>query len=90
MAKVYKPFTCLGIVAIPISMYTAAQYNSIHFKQPHKVDNSKLKYKNTCGHCGKEFNLKSLIKGYEYVKEHYVVVTDNDLISLLKKSNWKK
>lgn len=50
----------------------------------------KIKYKNTCGHCGKAFKLKTLIKAFGYVKERYIAITDDDLISLLKKVNWKK
>ena len=60
-------------------MYTATQDNDIHFNQLHKDDNSRIKYKKTCGHCGEEVTSKDLIKGYEYDKDHYVVVTDDEL-----------
>ncbi len=91
MAIVHETVISFSRVTIPISMYTAAKDNSIHFKQLHKFDNLKIKYKYyTCGHCGKEFKIKSLIKGYEYAKDHYIVVTDDALISLLDKATWKE
>ncbi len=77
-------------MAIPISIYTTKQDNVIPFKQLHKEDNLKIKHKSTCSHCGKKFNLKAYIKDFGYVKDHCVVVTDNDLITLLKKTNWNK
>jgi len=79
MAIAHKTVISFGLVAIPISMYAATQDNDIHFNQLHKDDNSRIKYKKTCAHCGKEISSEDLIKGYEYDKEHYVVVTDDDL-----------
>ena len=79
MAIAHKTVISFGLVAIPISMYTATQDNDIHFNQLHKEDNSRIKYKKSCSHCGKEITTKDIIKGYEYDKEHYVVVTDDDL-----------
>ncbi|HEY8889354.1 MAG TPA: Ku protein [Clostridium sp.] len=79
MAVAHKTVISFGLVAIPISMYTATQDNDIHFNQLHKEDNSRIKYKKSCSHCGKEITTKDIIKGYEYDKDHYVVVTDDDL-----------
>ena len=79
MAVAHKTVISFGLVAIPISMYTATQDNDIHFNQLHKDDNSRIKYKKTCSHCGEEVTTKDLIKGYEYDKDYYVVITDDDL-----------
>ena len=79
MAIAHKTVISFGLVAIPISMYTATQDNDIHFNQLHKDDNARIKYKKTCAHCGEEVTTNDLIKGYEYDKDHYVVVTDDDL-----------
>ena len=79
MAVAHKTVISFGLVAIPISMYTATQDNDIHFNQLHKEDNSRIKYRKSCSHCGKEITTKDIIKGFEYDKDHYVVVTDDDL-----------
>lgn len=68
-----------GLVAIPVSMYTATQDNDIHFNQLHKEDQGRVRYKKTCAHCGKELKSEDIIKGYEYDNEHYVVVTDEEI-----------
>lgn len=67
------------MVAIPIAMYTATQDNDIHFNQLHKEDNSRIRYKKTCSHCGKEITTEDIVKGYEYDKDKYVVVTDEEI-----------
>lgn len=68
-----------GLVAIPVSLYTATQDNDIHLNQLHKEDHERIRYKKTCGHCGQEVTEKDIIKGYEYNKDQYVVVTDDDI-----------
>lgn len=79
MAVAHKTVISFGLVAIPVSMYTATQDNDIHFNQLHKEDHSRIRYKKTCAHCGKEITADDIVKGYEYDKDHYVVVTDEEL-----------
>lgn len=79
MAAVHKSVISFGLVAIPVAMYTATQDNDIHFNQLHKEDTSRIRYKKICAHCGKELFTDDIIKGYEYDKDHYVVVTDEEI-----------
>ena len=74
-----KSVITFGMVAIPIAMYTATQDNDIRFNQLHAEDNSRIRYKKTCAHCGKEITSKEIVKGYEYDKDKYVVITDEDI-----------
>lgn len=74
-----KSVISFGMVAIPIAMYTATQDNDIHFNQLHKEDNSRIRYKKTCAHCGKEITAKEIVKGFEYDKDKYVVVTEDEI-----------
>lgn len=74
-----KSVITFGMVAIPIAMYTATQDNDIHFNQLHKEDNSRIRYKKTCAHCGKEITSGDIVKGFEYDKDKYVVVTDEEI-----------
>lgn len=74
-----KSVITFGMVAIPIAMYTATQDNDIHFNQLHKEDNSRIRYKKTCANCGKEITSADIVKGFEYDKDKYVVVTDEEI-----------
>lgn len=79
MAVSSRTVISFGLVAIPISMYTATQDNDIHFNQLHKEDQSRVRYKKTCGHCGKELKSEDIVKGYEYDKDQYIVVSDDEI-----------
>lgn len=74
-----KSVISFGMVAIPIAMYVATQDNDIHFNQLHKEDNSRIRYKKTCAHCGKEIATGDIVKGFEYDEDKYAVVTDDDI-----------
>ena len=74
-----KSVITFGMVAIPIAMLTATEDNDIHFNQLHKEDNSRIRYKKTCAHCGKEIITEDIVKGFEYDKDKYVVVTDDEI-----------
>ncbi|MEZ4357383.1 MAG: Ku protein [Eubacteriales bacterium] len=78
MAATYKGAITFGLVHIPISLYTATQDNEIHFNQLCKEDLSRVRYKKVCASCGKEITSKDIVKGFEYDKDKYVIVTDED------------
>ena len=79
MAVSHKGAISFGLVYIPVSLYTATQDNDVHFNQLHKEDHSRIRYKKTCAHCGKEVTSSDIIKGFEYDKDKYVIVTEDDL-----------
>ena len=69
----------MGLVLILIGMYKATQDRDIHFNQLDKESKARIKYKKYCSHCGKEVTANDIIKGYEYEKDKYVVMTDDEL-----------
>ncbi len=79
MAVAHKTVISFGLVAIPVGLYTATQDNDIHFNQLHREDNERIRYKKVCAHCGKELGASDIVKGYEYDKNHYVIVTDEEI-----------
>ena len=79
MAVANKTTIAFSLVSVPISMYTATQDNDISFNQLHEADGQRIRYKKTCGHCGKEVKGEDIVKGYEYAEDKYIVVTDDDL-----------
>jgi DNA end-binding protein Ku len=60
-------------------MYTATQDNDIHFNQLCKEDGSRVRYKKVCAGCGKEVGNEDIIKGFEYEKDKFAVITDDEL-----------
>lgn len=78
MAVSHKGAISFGLVHIPVSLHTATQDNDVRFNQLCKDDMSRVKYKKTCASCGKEIKTEDIVKGFEYERDKYVVVTEDD------------
>lgn len=74
-----KTVISFGLVAIPIAMYTAVQDHDIRFNQLHKEDEGRIRLKKTCSHCNQELKAEDIIKGYQFDKDNYVTVTDEEI-----------
>lgn len=79
MAVAHKGSISMGLVLIPVGLYKTTVDNDIHFNQLDKESKARIKYKKYCSHCNKEVGPDDIIKGYEYEKGKYVVMTDDDL-----------
>ncbi len=79
MAIIQKGAISFGLVYIPVSLYAATQDSDISFNQLHKADKSRIRYKKVCAHCGKEVEAKDIVRGFQYAKGQYVVVTDEEI-----------
>ena len=76
MAVSHRGAISFGLVHIPVGLYTATQDNDIHFNQLCREDGSRIKYKKVCASCGKEVSAKDIVKGFEYDKDKFVIMTD--------------
>ena len=71
-----------GMVTIPIKLFTATDSQDVSFRQLHAADNSPIKLVRRCAADGKDLESDEIVKGYEYAKEHYVLVDESDLEKL--------
>ena len=87
MAVAHKGSISMGLVLIPVGLYKTTVDNDIHFNQLDKESKARIKYKKYCSHCNKEVGPDDIIKGYEYEKDKYVVMTDEDLEKIKTKKD---
>lgn len=87
MAVAHKGSISMGLVLIPIGMYKTTTDNDIHFNQLEKESKARIKYKKYCSHCNKEVTSSDIIKGYEYEKDKYVVMTEDELEKIKTKKD---
>ena len=73
-----KTAISFGLVHIPVSLHTATSDADIRFNQLHKDTNERIRYKKTCPSCGGEVRAEDIVKGFEYEKDKYVIVTEDD------------
>ena len=71
-----------GLVAIPVKMYTAASPAGISFNQLHGTCGSRIKQQTFCPVCQAVVDRKDLVRGYEFAKDRYVRVNDQELSAL--------
>jgi DNA end-binding protein Ku len=66
-------------VTIPVNLYSAVERSeTLSFHLLHKKDDSRIENKRFCKEEGVEVPWGEIVKGYEYAKGEYVVVTDED------------
>src|SRR6202453_3002008 len=67
-----------GLVTIPVKLFTAVRTDELSFNMLHAKDEGRIKYERTCSVDGKPVPWDEIVKGYEYEKGQYVILTDED------------
>ena len=78
-STVWKGHLTFGLVSFPVKLFTAARSESISFNQLHKDDNSRIKQVIYCQAEDKPIARSEIVKGFEYEKDKYVVVDDEEI-----------
>ncbi len=76
----WKGHLKISLVNIPVRVFPATDSaSSISFNQLHDECQTRIKQKKWCPHCDREVASSEIVKGYEFAKGRYVVVSDEDL-----------
>ncbi|GAC1408945.1 MAG: Ku protein [Gemmatimonadaceae bacterium] len=78
MAAIWKGSLTFGLVNIPVELKTAVRADHISFRLLHEDDLSPVKYERICQAEGEPVPWGEIVKGYEYEKGKFVVLTDQD------------
>ena len=78
MRAIWKGSISFGLVNIPIALYPATRREELKFRLLRMSDLSPVNYKRVAEKDGKEVPWDQIVKGYEYEKEKYVVLKDED------------
>ena len=78
MASIWKGSLSFGLVSIPVEVRTAIQGDHISFRMLHEDDLSPIKYERVSASTGEPVPWNEIVKGYEYEKGKFVVITDED------------
>ena len=76
--SLWKGSISFGLVNIPIELHTAVRDHRPKFRMLHATDKSPVKYERVCIRDGHPVAWEDLVKGYEYAKGHFVVLTKED------------
>src|SRR5262249_28156098 len=81
MRSIWSGSISFGLVNIPVKLYSAVQDQELSFDMLWKKDLSRIRYLKVASSTGKEVDYKDIVKGYEYAKGQYVIVTDKEFES---------
>lgn len=78
MRTLWKGAISFGLVTIPVSLYPATRREELKFRMLRKSDLSPINYKRVAEVDGKEVPWDQIVKGYEYEKDQFVILKDED------------
>ena len=82
MRSMWKGAISFGLVMIPVKLYAATEQRDVSFRQVHRADGGRIKFRRICSVCGEEVPFADVAKGYELPDGEMVVLTDDDLAEL--------
>jgi DNA end-binding protein Ku len=77
----WKGSIAFGLVNIPVELHTAVRDSRPHFRMLHAEDKSPVRFERVCQREGKPVAWEELVKGYEYEKGRFIVLTKDDFKS---------
>jgi len=74
----WKGSIAFGLVNIPVELHTAVRDSRPRFRMLHAEDKSPVRFERVCQREGKPVAWEELVKGFEYEKGRFVVLTKED------------
>ena len=79
MRPIWKGALSFGLVNIPVQLFSAVRAGEkISFRLLHRTDHSPVRYERVCQKDGTVVPWDDIVKGYEYTRNKFVVLTDED------------
>lgn len=85
--KSWSGHVSLGLVLAPIELYVAGRAERVEMHQIHGVCGHRIKQQLFCPVDDRTVDRSEIVKGYEYEKDHYVTVDDDELKAIKPKSD---
>lgn len=85
-STVWKGHLTFGLLSLPVKLYSAARGETVSFNQLHQDDHSRVKQVLYCQLEDKPILRSEIVKGYEYEKDKYVVIEDEEIKKVAPKT----
>jgi DNA end-binding protein Ku len=82
MRSMWKGAISFGLVMIPVKLYAATEQKDIAFRQVHREDGGRIRFRRVCSIDGAEVPYEDIAKGYELPDGEMIVLTDEDMADL--------
>jgi DNA end-binding protein Ku len=76
----WKGYLKISLVNIPVKVFPATEASAtISFNQLHAECETRIQQKKWCPHCNREVAASEVVKGFEFEKGHFVVLSEEDI-----------
>ncbi|HEY4463588.1 MAG TPA: Ku protein [Streptosporangiaceae bacterium] len=82
MRSMWAGAISFGLVTIPVRLYAATEQRDVAFRQVHREDGGRIRFRRVCTVCGREVRYADVAKAYELPGGELVVLDDEDLARL--------
>jgi len=82
MHSMWKGSISFGLVMIPVKLYAATEQKDIAFRQVHRADGGRIRFRRVCSIDGEEIPYEQVAKGFELPSGEMIVLTDEDMADL--------
>ncbi len=87
MRAIWKGAVSFGLVNVPVRLYSATENHDVQFRQVHRTDGGRIRYKRFCSIDGEEVAYDDIAKGYETEDGEMVILTDEEMAGLPTRSS---
>jgi DNA end-binding protein Ku len=81
MRPIWNGSVSFGLIHVPVNLYPAVKEGRISFHYLREKDLCPIGFQRVCKETGEVVPAEEIVKGYEYEKDNYVVLTDEDFAS---------
>src|SRR5918993_1204838 len=68
-----------GLVTVPVKVYTATESKSVHFREVHAKDGSRIEHRRICPKEDKAVDSDEIVRGYQVSARKWVELTDDEI-----------
>ena len=79
MRPIWKGSIGFGLVNIPVRLFAATEDKRLKFRYLHSPCHTPLEYRKFCSTCGNQVPWEEIIRGYEYEKDRFVVLSEEEI-----------
>lgn len=78
MRAMWKGSLGFGLVNIPVRLFAATASKELKFRYLHAPCHTPLEYRKTCPTCNQEVPWEEIVRGYEYSKNNFVILSEEE------------
>jgi DNA end-binding protein Ku len=77
--SIWNGTIAFGLVTVPIKVYSATESKTVHFREVHAKDGSRIEHRRICPNEGRAIDYDDIVKGYEVTRGKWVELTDDEI-----------